>query len=112
MKPRPSISLFFPVYNDEGTVKLMVNRSIEILKQLTDDFEIIIVDDCIPDKSGIIADELAKKYTFIRVIHHEINRDYGGALRSGFANSTKDLIFYTDGDAQYDVRELLKLYPY
>jgi len=107
-----SISAFFPVYKDEGTVELMVNRLRKVLVELTKDYEIIIVNDCSPDHSGKIADELAKRYKDIRVIHHEHNRGYGGALKSGFKNSTKDLIFYTDGDAQYDVAELKKLMKY
>jgi glycosyltransferase involved in cell wall biosynthesis len=107
-----SISAFFPCYNDEGTVELMVDRLRETLPKLTKDYEIIIVNDCSPDKSGEIAEELAKKYKEIRVIHHEKNRGYGGALRSGFSNATKDLVFYTDGDAQYDVRELVRLWPH
>lgn len=107
-----SISAFFPVYKDEGTVDLMVNRLRKVLKELTDDYEIIIVDDCSPDKSGQIADELAKHYKEIRVIHHKKNLGYGGALRSGFRASAKDLVFYTDGDAQYDVNELKELMKY
>lgn len=104
-----SISAFFPVYKDEGTVKLMVSRLRKTLSELTNDYEIIIVDDCSPDKSGQIADELAKKYRNIEVIHHKKNKGYGGALKSGFDAATKDLIFYTDGDAQYDVSELKNL---
>lgn len=107
-----SISAFFPAYKDEGTIELMVDRLREVLLKLTDDYEIIIVDDCSPDRSGEIADELARKYPFIRVIHHPKNRGYGGALNSGFNAATKDLVFYTDGDAQYDVRELPNLYEW
>jgi len=107
-----SISAFFPVYKDEGTVELMVNRLRKVLSGLTKDYEIIIIDDCSPDKSGKIADELAKRYENIKVIHHERNRGYGGALKSGFKAATKDLVFYTDGDAQYDVAELKELMKY
>jgi glycosyltransferase involved in cell wall biosynthesis len=109
---RPSISAFFPMYNDAGTVKLMVTKLKEVLSKLTDDFEIIMVNDCSPDNSGEIADSLAKEDERLKVIHHPKNRGYGGALKSGFKNATKDLIFYTDGDAQYDVYELEKLYPH
>ena len=108
----PGITAFFPVYNDEGTVELMVARLRKVLDGLTNDYEIIIVDDCSPDSSGQIADELARKYKNIRVIHHKKNRGYGGALKSGFKAATKDLVFYTDGDAQYDVSELRKLMEY
>lgn len=101
-----SISVFFPLYNDEGSVRKIVADTIEIMKEITENYEIILVDDHGPDKSGEIADELAKNNKRIRVIHHEKNRGYGGALRSGFSNSTKEYIFYTDGDNQYDIKEL------
>jgi len=109
---KKGISAFFPAYKDEGTIKLMVDRLRKVLSELTNDYEIIIVDDCSPDRSGEIADRLAKKYKNIKVIHHKKNRGYGGALKSGFKAATKDLVFYTDGDAQYDVAELKKLMEY
>lgn len=107
-----SISVFFPAYNDEHSIPKLVNDTTEILSPLTDDYEIIVVDDCSPDNVGKIADEMAKKDSHIKVIHHEKNRGYGGALKSGFNAATKDYIFYTDGDAQYDVKELLNLLPF
>tara|TARA_Y100000310_G_scaffold325127_1_gene388125 strand:+ start:588 stop:1337 length:750 start_codon:yes stop_codon:yes gene_type:complete len=107
-----SISAFFPMYNDAGTVELMVTKLKQVLEKLTDDYEIIMVDDCSPDNAGEIADNLAKEDPRLKVIHHEKNRGYGGALKSGFKNATKDLVFYTDGDAQYDVLELEKLYEH
>lgn len=109
---KQSISAFFPAYNDEGTIEIMYNKLSNVLKKITKDYEIIIVNDCSPDQSGEIADKIAKKDKRVRVIHHEKNKGYGGALQSGFLASKKDLIFYTDGDAQYDVLELEKLVPY
>jgi len=106
------ISAFFPVYNDEGTVRLMVERLHKILEKVADDYEIIIVDDCSPDKSGKIADEIARKDKKVRAIHHKKNKGYGGALKSGFKAAQKELVFYTDGDAQYEVAELEKLIPF
>ena len=105
-EPRPSISAFFPIYNDAPTVRLLADNIRPVLESLTDDWEVIFVEDCSPDNCGEIADELAAEDPRIKVVHHEVNRGYGGALRSGFAAATKDLIFYTDGDAQYDVEEL------
>lgn len=109
---RYSISAFFPMYNDAGTVELMVKKLKEVLPRLTDDYEIIMVNDCSPDESGEIAEKLAKEDPRLKVIHHEKNKGYGGALKSGFKNATKELVFYTDGDAQYDVHELEKLFPH
>lgn len=100
------ISVFFPAYNDWGTIASMVVLASVVLRRLTDDYEIIVVNDASPDHTGTILDELRRLDDRIRVVTHERNRGYGGALRSGFAAATKPWVFYTDGDAQYDVREL------
>jgi glycosyltransferase involved in cell wall biosynthesis len=103
---RPSISVFYPAYNDAGTIASMVLAAITTCRKLTDDFEVIVINDGSKDYTAEVLDELASVYPQVRVIHHQQNRGYGGALRSGFAAATKDLIFYTDGDAQYDPHEL------
>ena len=106
-----SMSVFFPAYNDGGTIASMVLSALLTLRELTDDYEVIVVNDGSADYTPEILNELARVYDRVRVIHHEKNKGYGGALRSGFANATKELVFYTDGDAQYDARELKLLYP-
>jgi glycosyltransferase involved in cell wall biosynthesis len=107
---RPGISVFFPAYGDWGTIASLVVLSESVLRELTDDWEIIVVNDCSPDHVGLILAELAQRYPRLKVVTHERNRGYGGALRSGFAAATKEWVFYTDGDAQYDVRELADLW--
>jgi glycosyltransferase involved in cell wall biosynthesis len=107
---RPSLSVFFPAYNDSGTIASMVIRSVKAAAELTADFEVIVVDDGSADGTADIADELARTYPQVRAVHHPINRDYGAALQTGFRTATKDLIFYTDGDAQYDPAELALLW--
>src|SRR5215213_11185244 len=106
----PSLSVFFPAYNDSGTIASMVIRTVKAAAELTSDFEIIVVDDGSADGTAEIADELARTYPQVRAVHHPINRDYGAALQTGFRSATKDLIFYTDGDAQYDPAELTLLW--
>ena len=106
-----SISAFFPAYNDAGTIASMVVLADRTLRALTDDYEIIVVNDGSPDHTGDILADLQQRYPRLRVVTHPTNRGYGGALRSGFAAATKDAIFYTDGDAQYDPRELALLVP-
>jgi glycosyltransferase involved in cell wall biosynthesis len=103
---RPSISVFFPAYNDAGTIPSMVVSTDMTLRELTDDYEIIVVNDGSADNTADVLEELKGSYPCLRVIHHRKNRGYGGALRSGFASAKKDLVFYTDGDAQYDPREM------
>ena len=107
---RPSITAFFPCYNDSGTIASVVITADRTLRELTDDYEIIVGDDASTDTSLQILDELRQHYPHLRVLRHSTNRGYGGNLRSMFAAATKDLIFYTDGDAQYDPAELTKLY--
>lgn len=100
------ISVFFPAYNDGGTIASMVLSAILVLQSLTDDYEVIVVNDGSSDYTKDILDELEKRYEVVRVVHHEKNKGYGAALRTGFGTASKDFIFYTDGDAQYDVRDL------
>lgn len=109
-KRTPGLSVFFPAYNDSGTIASLVITALKAARRLTDDFEVIIVNDGSADRTAEIADELARSYPEVRVVHHERNRGYGGALRSGFAAATRELIFYTDGDAQYDPGEMEALW--
>jgi glycosyltransferase involved in cell wall biosynthesis len=102
----PSLSVFFPAYNDGGTIASLVIRAVQVASRLTPDFEVIVVNDGSSDATAEIADELSRTYPTVRVIHHPRNCGYGGALRTGFAAATKELIAYTDGDAQYDPAEL------
>jgi glycosyltransferase involved in cell wall biosynthesis len=106
----PSLSMFFPAYNDGGTIASLVIQAVQVASRLTPDFEVLVVNDGSADATAEICEELAKTYPQVRVIHHAHNRGYGGALRTGFAAATKDLIAYTDGDAQYDPAELEALW--
>jgi glycosyltransferase involved in cell wall biosynthesis len=105
--PKPAgLSVFFPAYNDSGTIASMVIRAVKAASELTPDYEVIVVNDGSVDATAQIADELARTYPQVRVIHHEKNLGYGGALQTGFRSATKEFIFYTDGDAQYDPGEM------
>ena len=104
------LSVFFPAYNDSGTIASMVIRAVQAASELTPDYEVIVVNDGSADATAQIADELARTYSRVRVVHHAKNRGYGGALQSGFRSATKEFIFYTDGDAQYDPAELKDLW--
>src|SRR4029079_18812383 len=109
--PKPAgLSVFFPAYNDSGTIASMVIRAVLAAAELTPDFEVIVVNDGSADATPAILDELARTYPHVRVVHHAKNRGYGGALQTGFRSATKELIFYTDGDAQYDPAELSALW--
>lgn len=106
----PSISLFFPVYNDEKTVETMVEKSLQVLSSISDTYEVLIVNDGSPDKSGVVADQMAGRYpNKVRVIHHPRNLGYGAAVRTGLNNVRYDWVCFTDGDNEYDVEDLHKL---
>jgi glycosyltransferase involved in cell wall biosynthesis len=107
----PGLSIFFPAYNDSGTIASLVITARTSAQKLTDDFEIIVVNDGSRDHTLEIAHELAHTYPEVRVIDHGVNRGYGGALRSGFSGAKKEFIFYTDGDGQYDPSEMEVLWP-
>ncbi|HMV48268.1 MAG TPA: glycosyltransferase family 2 protein [Blastocatellia bacterium] len=107
----PSVSVFFPAYNDEGSIAELIEKAFALLPQFTADYEVIVVNDGSSDGTAALLDDLARTQPRLRVVHHPRNRGYGGALRSGFEHAVKDLVFYTDGDGQYDVDELTKLMP-
>jgi len=109
--PVPSLSVFFPAYNDAGTIASLVMTAVQVAGTLTPDFEVIVVNDGSRDDTPRLLDQLARIYPdHVRVVHHEQNRGYGGALRTGFATATKDWVFYTDGDGQYDPSEVTALW--
>ncbi len=104
--PPRGLSIFFPAYNDSGTIASLVITALRTARKLTPDYEVIVVNDGSADNTAEILDELARTYPEVRIVHHEKNRGYGGALRTGFATAKRELVFYTDGDAQYDPAEM------
>jgi glycosyltransferase involved in cell wall biosynthesis len=103
------LSFFFPALNEEHHVAAIVDDALAVLPRFADDLEVTVVDDGSSDRTGAIADELAKKDPRLRVIHHGTRRGYGGAVRSGLASATKPWIFFTDGDRQFALEDLGRL---
>ncbi len=104
-----SLSVFFPCYNEAESVERVVNDAVKVLDEMVSDWEIIIVNDGSADATGEIADRMAAADERISAVHHQTNGGYGMALRSGFAAATKQYVFYTDGDGQFDMADLAKL---
>jgi glycosyltransferase involved in cell wall biosynthesis len=107
MQPELSLSVFFPAYNDELSITALIEKTFEVLTSYTGDFEVIIINDGSEDHTAEVVRELQTTYgPRLRLVNHERNLGYGAALQSGFRAAQNDLVFYTDGDGQYDVAEL------
>jgi glycosyltransferase involved in cell wall biosynthesis len=106
-----SISVFFPCFNERDNLEPRVQQAVEVLDKTGLDYEIIVVDDGSTDGTGPMADALAAQIPALKVIHHPVNKGYGAALQSGFRAASKELVFYTDGDRQFDLEELPPLLP-
>jgi glycosyltransferase involved in cell wall biosynthesis len=106
----PSLSVFFPAYNDAHSLPGLIVRTFQVLEQNVADYEVIVVNDGSQDDTAKVLEGLGQKYgPRMRVVTHQQNRGYGAALRSGFAAAQKEFVFYTDGDGQYDIGELPRL---
>jgi glycosyltransferase involved in cell wall biosynthesis len=106
----PSLSVFFPAYNDAPSLPELIGNTFATLEAHVADYEVIVINDGSWDNTGEVLEQLRQKYApHMRVITHQKNRGYGGALRSGFEAAKKDWVFYTDGDGQYDPREIPRL---
>lgn len=106
-----SICVFFPCYNEQDNVARTTEQALAVLEKLNADFEVIIVNDGSSDATAKIADEIAAKNNRVKVVHHPTNLGYGAALQSGFKTASKELVFYTDGDGQFDINEMPPLLP-
>jgi glycosyltransferase involved in cell wall biosynthesis len=107
-----SISVFFPCYNEQDNIERVAKATVGLLESLHLDYEVILVDDGSKDNTGKIADKLAAENNRIKAVHHSPNKGYGAALQSGFKAATKEYVFYTDGDGQFDIKELPMLFKY
>lgn len=107
-----SLSVFFPCFNEQDNIKRVIKSAVDVLSPLKIDFEIVIVNDGSKDKTGEIADRIAAENKNVKAVHHSVNRGYGAALQSGFKAATKEYVFYTDGDGQFDIKELPLLFKY
>src|SRR5262249_7680581 len=105
------LSLVLPAYNEEAVISRAVTEAVEALATLRLRFEVIVVNDGSTDRTGAISEELAGERPCVRVFHHERNRGYGAALRTGFEAAWFDHVAFTDADCQFDLRDLGRMLP-
>ncbi len=108
---KPSISAFFPAYNEEANIAALAEKTAGVLKRIASRYEVIIVNDGSRDRTAQVAAGLAKKDKHFRLVDHKSNQGYGAAVKSGFAAAKLDWVFFTDGDGQFDVAELESFLP-
>jgi len=105
------LSVFFPFYNEEANIAAQTKQALKIIPQFAEKFEIILVNDGSVDKTGQIGQKLAANHPNVVLVSHSKNRGYGGALKSGFRKAKYEWIFFSDGDRQFDLKEIGRLLP-
>jgi len=105
------LSVFFPFYNEEANIAAQTKQALKIIPQFAEKFEIILVNDGSADKTGQIGQKLAADHPNVVLVSHSKNRGYGGALKSGFRKAKYEWIFFSDGDRQFDLKEIGRLLP-
>lgn len=98
-----------PAFNEAENIPGMVADALCILPQLVDDFELIVVDDGSWDETAVVTQALAAQHPQVKILQHEVNKGYGTAVLSGLTHASKELIFFTDADRQFDLQEIEKL---
>jgi len=109
---KPSISVFFPAYNEEANIGALCLKTAAVLKGLASSWEVIAVNDGSKDRTAAVVEALHKKEPRIRVVSHAVNAGYGAAVKTGFASAKHEWIFFTDGDGQFNVEEMASFMPH
>lgn len=108
MKKLPSLSIFFPFWNEEENIEKVITAAIPVAEDVAEKWEILMIDDGSVDKTKEKAEKLEKKLRNVRLISHHTNRGYGAAIKTGFENASYDYVVFTDGDMQFDFSEVTK----
>jgi len=106
------LSIVLPAFNEEANIGVIVNKALAFLPEVAKEYEVIVVNDGSPDRTGEVAEELARQhYPRVRLLNHIKNQGYGAALRTGFGHARYGLVFFTDSDNQFDITELKYFIP-
>lgn len=104
-----SLSVFLPAFNEEDSIALTVEGVISVLKSLDIDWEVLVINDGSKDKTAQVVKGLEEKYPKVRLVNHEVNKGYGRALKTGFAQAKYPWVAFVDSDGQFDFAEVKKL---
>jgi glycosyltransferase involved in cell wall biosynthesis len=107
----PGLSALFPAYNEIVNIGNLVQHALDVFPAIAERFEIIVVDDGSTDATAAAVEELIQLHPEVRLIGHRENHGYGAALRTGFASAREPIVFFTDGDGQFDIGEIDRLVP-
>lgn len=107
---KPSISIIIPAYNEEKNLAATLKEVLAACKDRFESYEILIVNDCSNDATGMIADELTKKYKTIKVIHNKRNGGLGYSYKKGVKRATKEYITFFPGDNSFPASSIEKLF--
>lgn len=100
------LSVFFPAYNEQDNISKTVEAALKVLPRVAKKWEILIINDGSKDNTGKVIDKLAAKHPHVKALHHEVNRGYGAALKTGLYNAQYRWIAFTDSDGQFDFGEI------
>jgi glycosyltransferase involved in cell wall biosynthesis len=111
-KKLQQLSVFFPAYNEEKNVPIVVEKALKVIPRVADEYEVIVVNDGSRDRTGEVAEELARVNPCVRVISHARNCGYGAALRTGFRAARYPWVAFTDSDGQFDFADIERFLPF
>jgi len=108
----PGIAVALPAYNEQESLPRTVPRFVRALRNVTDDFEVVIVNDGSSDHTAEVVNDLSREYPEVRLVQHPVNLGYGAAVWTGITSGQKEFVFFTDADGQFDVEELSRFLPF
>jgi len=108
----PGIAVALPAYNEQESLPRTVPRFVRALRNVTDDFEVVIVNDGSSDRTAEVVNDLSREYPEVRLVQHPVNLGYGAAVWTGITSGQKEFVFFTDADGQFDVEQLSRFLPF